>query len=277
MVLAFALGYVTCYKIMAPSSTAMVTSTKAIFKNYAAQANNEPEKLTPSFKNYGEQANSEPAKLASGPQNTSILTMCHRQMKSRDEIPAMLNEAGLLGEGVEIGVNEGDFSEHVLGHWKGKKYHLVDPWMHQTMQVYDDVNNKPQEVQDEKLRKVISRLQGHEGRYMIHRQFSLEASKEFKDESLDFIYVDARHDYEGVKEDMIAWWPKLKIGGLLAGHDFVPDGNHKEGAFGVQKAVAELAQRWQREVQSISSKNLDTGRQEPQHWDGGWTTWYFFK
>jgi len=37
----------------------------------------------------------------------------------------------------------------------------------------------------------------------------------------DFVYVDARHDYKGVYEDMVAYWPKLKKGGIMAGHDYV--------------------------------------------------------
>lgn len=48
------------------------------------------------------------------------------------------------------------------------------------------------------------------------------------------IYVDARHDYCGVMDDLNAWWPKLREGGLAAGHDYVfahEVGRHtKEGA-----------------------------------------------
>lgn len=207
----------------------------------------------------------------------AILSVCHRRMKSREGLNSLLNDAGLVGEAVEIGVNEGDFAHYVLAGWHGKKYHMVDPWTTQSDEVYVDVNNRPQDDQDRKLRKVIKRLEPWKDKYVVHRQYSVEAAKTFANESMDFIYVDARHDYAGVKEDMLAWWPKLKRGGLFAGHDFVPDGIIKEGDFGVQKAVKELAEGWEREIQSISSKNLDTGRQEPQWFDGGWTTWYFFK
>ena len=41
------------------------------------------------------------------------------------------------------------------------------------------------------------------------------------DESFDFIYVDARYDYPGVKEDLETWWPKLKQGGIMAGDDYL--------------------------------------------------------
>ena len=42
-----------------------------------------------------------------------------------------------------------------------------------------------------------------------------------EDESLDFVYIDARHDYCSVAEDMALYWPKLRQGGILAGHDYM--------------------------------------------------------
>jgi len=40
------------------------------------------------------------------------------------------------------------------------------------------------------------------------------------DASLDLAHIDARHEYDGVSEDLAAWWPKICPGGLLASHDF---------------------------------------------------------
>ena len=45
--------------------------------------------------------------------------------------------------------------------------------------------------------------------------------EEVADGFFDFIYVDARHDFKGVYEDLVAWWPKLRAGGIMAGHDYV--------------------------------------------------------
>lgn len=64
---------------------------------------------------------------------------------------------------------------------------------------------------------------------------SLEASKKFDDNSLDFIFIDAAHDYENVKNDINIWYPKLKNGGTLAGHDYHPTLD------GVVRAVNEWA------------------------------------
>jgi hypothetical protein len=49
---------------------------------------------------------------------------------------------------------------------------------------------------------------------------SVDASKLYEDESLDFVFLDADHSYEGVRSDIEAWLPKVKRGGIFAGHDF---------------------------------------------------------
>ena len=49
---------------------------------------------------------------------------------------------------------------------------------------------------------------------------------------MDFVFLDAAHDYENVKEDILSWYPKVKVGGWLTGHDYFL------GHFGVKKAPA---------------------------------------
>jgi len=71
-----------------------------------------------------------------------------------------------------------------------------------------------------------------EGRYRPVRLDSVSASKLYQDNSLDFVFIDAAHDYESVKADINSWMPKLKLNGILAGHDYY----HPP----VMKAVQEL-------------------------------------
>ncbi len=49
---------------------------------------------------------------------------------------------------------------------------------------------------------------------VFKRMMTVNAAAEVEDESLDFIYVDARHDECGVAEDLALWWPKLRKGAL---------------------------------------------------------------
>lgn len=53
-----------------------------------------------------------------------------------------------------------------------------------------------------------------------HKLKSIEASKLYADESLNFVFVDGSHEYEHVKNDLIYWFPKIKHGGVFAGHDY---------------------------------------------------------
>lgn len=52
------------------------------------------------------------------------------------------------------------------------------------------------------------------------RMTTLEAAAQFDNDSVDFVFVDADHSYAAVKEDIHTWLPKMKDGGILAGHDY---------------------------------------------------------
>jgi predicted O-methyltransferase YrrM len=71
----------------------------------------------------------------------------------------------------------------------------------------------------------------------IHKikKSSVEASKDFKDSSLDLVYIDAAHDYDNIKQDILTWLPKIKKGGFIAGHDYRYDPN-----IGVYQAVNDI-------------------------------------
>lgn len=50
---------------------------------------------------------------------------------------------------------------------------------------------------------------------------SLDAVKLFDDSSIDFVHIDASHDYENVLADISVWYPKVKPGGIISGDDYV--------------------------------------------------------
>src|SRR5260221_412005 len=48
----------------------------------------------------------------------------------------------------------------------------------------------------------------------------MEAVEDFEDESLDFVYIDANHEFRYIAEDLCEWTKKVKKGGIVAGHDY---------------------------------------------------------
>ena len=54
----------------------------------------------------------------------------------------------------------------------------------------------------------------------IIRKTSMEAVEGFEDESLDFVYIDANHEFRYIAEDLFEWTKKVKKGGIVSGHDY---------------------------------------------------------
>jgi Methyltransferase domain len=157
----------------------------------------------------------------------------------REQLPELLNRRRLFGRGVEVGVQRGDFSELILLNWHGRELISVDPWLAAPPDEYRDVSNLPQEIHDNFYAEARRRLEVFGDRSKIWRMTSKEAAARIESRSLDFVYLDARHDYESVKEDIELWYDKVRPGGILAGHDYV-DGVRPQGVFGVKSAVDEF-------------------------------------
>lgn len=77
-----------------------------------------------------------------------------------------------------------------------------------------------------------------EGYYNKIKGESSEAASQFNDGELDLVFIDANHTYEFVKRDILAWLPKIKKGGIIAGHDYGRDDYRPYP--GVQQAAREV-------------------------------------
>lgn len=75
--------------------------------------------------------------------------------------------------------------------------------------------------------------EGLESHVKVLRMESAKAAVHFEDKTVDFAFIDANHTYEHVKADIQAWLPKIKVGGMLSGHDYGEP-------CGVKQAVDEL-------------------------------------
>lgn len=120
---------------------------------------------------------------------------------------------------VEIINAEKDIEFYVVDTWEGSSEHKDNPELQELFHIFTE-NMKPVD-----------------NYHIPMRMTSLEAATRFEDESLDFVFIDAAHEYEHIKEDLNAWYPKIKSGGILAGHDFYPD---QPNWGGVHRAVTEV-------------------------------------
>lgn len=132
------------------------------------------------------------------------------------------------GVWVEVGVYAGkSFSFAVVECLnRGKKVDFVAVDMFPDEWIY--IGNKPPVY--EQFCKTMEPFAGH---YRVEVGQSVDIAKRFQDGSIDFVFIDAAHDYGSVKADIAAWLPKVKAGGIIAGHDY------EVGHPGVIRAVDE--------------------------------------
>lgn len=203
--------------------------------------------------------------------------------KRENVIPSLLKSANAK-VGLELGVYKGEFSKILLENWNGRLY-MIDPWR----PIGGDYIDACDENQLYDLyADTAKNIKGHEDRGLMLRGLGEELIDLFNDESLDFIYIDANHSYDYVKADLEMWYPKLKKGGILSGHDYLKfdwysdskeyplcqngkdreiysyntQGRYFAGIFGVNPAVDEFCK--------IHNKNVNVTNEF-------WGTWYLIK
>jgi len=128
-------------------------------------------------------------------------------------LPELLKDLGYT-IGLEVGVETGQYSEQLCKAIPKLKLYSVDAWT--AYQGYRDYVS--QEELDGFYATATERLAPY-GATLI-KGWSVETAKTFADASLDFVYIDGNHTFEYVAADIAAWWPKVRPGGILAGHDF---------------------------------------------------------
>lgn len=130
----------------------------------------------------------------------------------RNDLPEFFKEMGYKTV-VEIGVAQGQFSEKLAQ--AGLKVYSVDPY-----RAYDDYNHPGvQDRLDKEYEEAKARLAPYD--CTMIRKKSMEAVQDFEDESIDAVYIDGHHAFKFVTEDIYEWSKKVRIGGVISGHDFV--------------------------------------------------------
>ncbi|MBF8249513.1 MAG: methyltransferase protein [Candidatus Levybacteria bacterium] len=158
----------------------------------------------------------------------------HELHRSRyRSLPRLFRKLGFK-VGAEIGVEKGMYSKYLLARNPNLKLYSIDSWM-----PYGEFGfGKSADRQNRYYEEAKVRLAPYNCE--IIRDYSMNAVKKFEDESLDFVYIDASHAYENVKNDIEMWSKKVRRNGIVAGDDYYV---FKSGNDGVVRAVDEWVKK----------------------------------
>lgn len=134
--------------------------------------------------------------------------------------------------GAWLGKSTAYMGVEIINSGKDIRFDVVDTWMGA-----DTVKQKKYVSERDAYLDFTNNLRpilDHKDQFMTAIMMeSVKASQLYEDGSLDFVFIDAAHDYENVKADIKAWLPKVKKGGVISGHDY--SSTHA----GLRKAVQE--------------------------------------
>lgn len=147
---------------------------------------------------------------------------------TRAELPKLYAKLG-FHRGAEIGVWRGEYSEQFCQANPALHLTCVDAWT-----PYPDYRSYRR---PSKFIEAETDARQRLAKYgcSILRGFSLDVAKTIPNESLDFVYIDANHSFDAVMQDIIYWAPKVRVGGIVSGHDYTH--YHRKWGFRVVEAV----------------------------------------
>lgn len=161
---------------------------------------------------------------------------------SKVEIPNTnrVTLAELFGElgfkvGAEVGVERGLYTLTLASNNPDGKVYGVDAW--KAYRGYRD------HVSQDKLDRFYDETAERVKDFNVEliKGWSVDAASKFEDESLDWVYIDANHNFINVAKDLDAWVPKVKKGGIISGHDYIKRSNPSLGQHVVEVVDAYVA------------------------------------
>ena len=173
-----------------------------------------------------------------------------KQIYNRNEIASYLKIMGLTDRVCELGVAKGDSLWPLIFHGRPKYALAIDVWDEEAMSYFSQKRHDYNYAQVQKIfsKVTLTDLDIVKGDHSI-------LVDNYEDESFDYIYIDSDHRYEQTVRDIAQWWPKVKKGGILAGHDY----NGRNKAYGVIQAVDEF-------VEANNLEYFHTTSEYPKSW-----------
>ena len=136
---------------------------------------------------------------------------CGRIRSKRSNLINIFKMAGFK-HGAEVGVNKGNHSYAICQIMPDINLSCIDTWTANT--------RRPDPEQQESAYQQAKKQLAPYNVKLI-KDTSLNAVTTFASGSLDFVYIDANHTFDSCMSDLIAWAPKVKIGGIISGHDYL--------------------------------------------------------
>lgn len=122
---------------------------------------------------------------------------------------------------VEVGVFKGKNAKNILKNLNVEKIYLIDPYL--KYENYKKDSLESYNALDKAKKEAKKRLSKYSKKITWINKFSDDAIKDIPN-NIDFIYIDGNHNYKYVKKDIENYFPIIKKGGILAGHDIADSG-----------------------------------------------------
>lgn len=177
--------------------------------------------------------------------------------------------------GAEVGVARGYFTKRLCQKVPNLRMYAIDAWA-----LWDGATSAETQTKMDRLyQDAKKRVEPYNCE--IIRDWSMNAVKRFADQSLDFVYIDASHDYKNVIDDIREWSKKVRKGGIVAGHDYIePEaftfGNYNHENYGVKKAVDDFVKENNINPLFVFTKDAPNGRAEDARKDFA-PSWFYVK
>lgn len=123
-----------------------------------------------------------------------------------------------FNKGVEVGTDQGLYAEVLCQDNPHLELHCVDPWIADAYEKGASGVVEDQEYFDARYNETAERLKAYNCNLI--RKTSMDALNDFEDKSLDFVYIDANHDFLNFTMDLHYWMKKVRPGGIISGHDY---------------------------------------------------------
>ena len=184
------------------------------------------------------------AKLLPGPQcvrrwrDTDIVAFL-RDHPQRAYFAPLMRLAG-FSVGTEVGVAHGRYSELFLQQaFAPDKWLMVEPFPHENLvSRLDGLDPGPRAAPGVRREQSWARRGiGTQTKIVYLQGLSSDdhVLRRFRREVVDFVYLDGAHDYKTVKHELRRYWPRVREGGILAGHDYCNHGEPSLECLGCEK------------------------------------------